>query len=58
MYDYIKLKKLLLGKANCQQNENTTSRMGIFANYISDKGLYPKYKRNSYNLIAKKSNLI
>ena len=31
----------------------------IFANFISDKGSYPKYVKNSYNSIAKKkkSNL-
>ena len=26
----------------------------IFANFISDKGSYPKYVKNSYNSIAQK----
>ena len=28
----------------------------IFSNYISDKGLHPKYIKNSYNSVAKKQN--
>ena len=56
--DYIKLRTSVQQRNHHKVEMQFMELEKIFAKHISNKGIYPKYTRGSYNLIEKKSQFL